>query len=200
MLAPIDHWTARNSRDFWVFGISFSWSPAQGSQVQFVPSGDDLINLMNLEQLVDTTYALLPALTTLEVNGCRLNCPVRDLILPLGACEHVGTIKAVNSGLTGELPNLDPMPPTIVETGIILAHRSSLASSLEFLDLSGGGSAAIWNHQFQLQTTGNNLSYIAAVPAASQTLVLAGNKQPLRLAKDALRSFAASNRMPGVKR
>lgn len=140
-----------------------------GSRVQFVPNGDDLINLMNLQQLKNPNLALLPALTTLEVSGCRLNCHLQDLLLPLGACEHVGTIKAVKSGLTGELPNLDPMPPTIVETGIFLAQRSSLASSLEFIDLSG-----------------NNLSYIAAVPGASQTLVLAGNQQPLRLAKDAL--------------
>eukprot|EP00435_Cladocopium_sp_Y103_P060238 s129_g22.t1 len=140
-----------------------------GSRVQFVPNGDDLVDLMNLQQLKNPNLALLPALTTLEVSGCRLNCPVQDLILPLGACEHVGTIKAVKSGLMGELPNLDPMPPTIVETGIFLAYRSSLASSLEFTDLSG-----------------NNLSYIAAVPGASQTLVLAGNKRPLRFAKDAL--------------
>jgi hypothetical protein len=43
------------------------------------------------------------------------------------------------------------------------------------------------------QLAGNNLSYIAAVPGASQTLVLAGNQQPLRLAKDALRTSVASS-------
>jgi len=79
-----------------------------------------------------------------------LNCHLQDLLLPLGACEHVGTIKAVKSGLTGELPNLDPMPPTIVETGIFLAQRSSLASSLEFIDLSGRKQvfADDWSYRF----------------------------------------------------
>jgi len=42
-------------------------SEAQGSRVQFVPNGDDLINLMNLQQLKNPNLALLPALTTLEV-------------------------------------------------------------------------------------------------------------------------------------
>ena len=63
---------------------------------------------------------------------------MQNLILPLAACEHLGTIKAANCGLTGKLPSLDPMPPTKVDREVSTGERSYLASSLETLDLSGG--------------------------------------------------------------
>jgi len=153
------------------------------SRVHFVPQGDDLIELMDLKQMDDRGYDykkgiddLLPALTSLEVSGCQLNAPVQNLILPLAACEHLGTIKAANCGLTGELPSLDPMPPTTVDREVRLGTRSYLASSLETLDLSG-----------------NNLSYIAAVPPACRNLNLKGNRQPLRLAEAELSKAVQRN-------
>lgn len=73
------------------------------------------------------------------MSGCQLNAPVQNLILPLAACERLGTIKAANCGLTGKLPSLDPMPPTKVDREVRLGTRSYLAKSLETLDLSGGG-------------------------------------------------------------
>jgi len=77
------------------------------------------------------------AVFALQVSGCELNAPVQNLILPLAACEHLGTIKAANSGLRDELPSLDPMPPTKVDRDVRLGKRSYLAKSLETLDLSG---------------------------------------------------------------
>eukprot|EP00434_Breviolum_minutum_P042976 symbB.v1.2.038276.t1/scaffold5896.1/size48089/1 len=146
------------------------------SRARFVPRGDDLIELMDLKQMNDRLFngngganALLPALTSLEVSGCQLNAPVQNLILPLAACEHLGTIKAANCGLQDGLPSLDPMPPTTVDREVRLGERSYLASSLETLDLSG-----------------NNLSYIAAIPPACQHLKLKGNQQPLLLAEGEL--------------
>ena len=80
------------------------------------------------------------AVCALQVSGCQLNAPVQTLILPLAACEHLGTIKAANCGLRDELPSLDPMPPTKVDKFVRPVTRSYLASSLETLDLSGGSS------------------------------------------------------------
>jgi len=153
------------------------------SRVHFVPQGDDLLDLMDLKQMKDRLRNekngadnLLPALTSLEVSGCQLNVPVQNLILPLAACEHLGTIKAANCGLQNELPSLDPMPPTKVDKVVSPVTRSYLASSLETLDLSG-----------------NNLSHIAAVPPACQYLKLSSNQQALRLAQGELSKAVQHN-------
>ena len=105
------------------------------------------------------------------MSGCPLNAPVQDLVLPLADCEHLGSIIAVNCGLDGGLPNLDPLPPSRINGSMWTSWRSKLASSLEVLDLSG-----------------NNLSHMDAVPPSARKLVVSSNKQPLRLADGALTS------------
>ncbi|CAK9091051.1 unnamed protein product [Durusdinium trenchii] len=137
-----------------------------GSQVQFLPNGDDRANLKRLK---DEDQVLLPALTTLEVSDCPLNGPAEDLFLPLSLCRNLGSVLAAGSGLTGELPTFDPLPPIECDGVISLNIRSPLETSLEVLDLSR-----------------NNLSYIAAIPAATHTLELSSNQQPLHVANSAV--------------
>jgi len=139
------------------------------SRAEFVPSGSDLIQLMDLRD--SNEDALLPALTTLEVSGCPLNAPVQDLVLPLAYCGHLASIIAVNCGLYGGVPNLDPLPPSRINGEKWTSHRSKLASSLEVLELSG-----------------NNLSHMDTIPPSTRKLVVSSNKQPLRLADGALTS------------
>eukprot|EP00434_Breviolum_minutum_P025626 symbB.v1.2.022643.t1/scaffold2018.1/size92264/3 len=139
------------------------------SRAEFVPSDSDLIQLMDLRD--GSKDKLLPALTTLEVSGCPLNAPVQDLVLPLAWCEHLGSIIAVNCGLYGGVPDLDPLPPSRINGIMYTGRRSKLASSLDFLDLSS-----------------NNLSDVAAIPPSTRKLVVSSNKQPLRLADGALTS------------
>eukprot|EP00434_Breviolum_minutum_P025625 symbB.v1.2.022642.t1/scaffold2018.1/size92264/2 len=137
------------------------------SRAEFVPSGSDLIQLMDLRD--SNKDALLPALTTLEVSGCPLYAAVQDLVLPLAYCEHLGSIIAVDCWLYGGLPNLDPLPPSRINGRMLTSQRSKLASSLQVLDLSS-----------------NNLSHMDAVPPSTRKLVVSSNKQPLRLADGAL--------------
>ena len=108
---------------------------------------------------------------TRQVSGCPLNAPVQDLVLPLAYCGHLASIIAVNCGLYGGLPNLDPLPPSRFNGRMGTSQRSMLASSLEVLDLSG-----------------NNLSHMDAIPPSTRKLVVSSNKQPLRLADGALTS------------
>ena len=105
------------------------------------------------------------------MSGCPLNAPVQDLVLPLAACGHLASIIAVNCGLYGGLPNLDPLPPTRINGRMHTSKRSMLASSLEVLELSG-----------------NNLSHMDAIPPSTRKLVVSSNTQPLRLADGALTS------------
>ena len=105
------------------------------------------------------------------MSGCPLNAPVQDLVLPLAWCEHLGSIIAVNCGLYGGLPNLDPLPPSRINGIMLTSWRSKLASSLEVLDLSS-----------------NNLSHMDAIPPSTRKFVVSSNKQPLRLAHGALTS------------
>jgi len=105
------------------------------------------------------------------VSGCPLNAPVQDLVLPLAWCEQLASIIAVNCGLYGGLPSLDPLPPTRVDGELYTSEWSKLASSLEFLDLSG-----------------NDLSHMDGIPPSTRKLVVSSNKQPLRLADGALTS------------
>ena len=105
------------------------------------------------------------------MSECPLNAPVQDLVLPLAYCEHLGSIIAVNCGLYGGVPNLDPLPPSRINGRMSTNWRSMLASSLEVLDLSG-----------------NNLSHVDAIPPSTRKLVVSSNKQPLRLADGALTS------------
>ena len=105
------------------------------------------------------------------MSGCPLNAPVQDLVLPLAWCEHLGSIIAVNCGLYGGVPNLDPLPPSRINGVLYTSKRSMLASSLEVLDLSG-----------------NNLSHMDAIPPSTRKLVVSSNTQPLRLADGALTS------------
>ena len=105
------------------------------------------------------------------MSGCPLNAPVQDLVLPLAWCEHLGSIIAVNCGLYGGLPNLDPLPPSRINGALYTSERSKLASSLDFLDLSS-----------------NNVSHMDAIPPTTRKLVVSSNKQPLRLADGALTS------------
>jgi len=107
----------------------------------------------------------------LQVSGCPLNAPVQDLVLPLAYCGHLGSIIALNCGLYGGLPNLDPLPPSRINGRMHTSKRSKLASSLEVLELSG-----------------NNLSHMDAIPPSTRKLVVLSNKQPLRLADGALTS------------
>eukprot|EP00913_Durusdinium_trenchii_P034103 g31919.t1 len=72
-----------------------------GSKSEFLPTGSDLIDLMEIYVNVKRAV-LLPGLTTLEVSGCPLNGRIRDLVLPLAFCEHLGSIIAVDCGLHGE--------------------------------------------------------------------------------------------------
>ncbi|CAE7240212.1 SIK1 [Symbiodinium sp. CCMP2456] len=135
-----------------------------GSRVHFLPIGDDRRDLLQL--LPEEKKRFLPALTTLEVSDCQLNGPASDLLRPLAACDHLGSVLAARAGLTDELPSLDPLPPTSRGDGVIdLEMRSPLATSLEVLDLSG-----------------NNLSFLAAIPPACHTLVVVENMQPLHVA------------------
>ena len=92
-------------------------------------------------------------------------------MLPLAYCGHLGSITAVNCGLYGRLPNLDPLPPSRINGVLYTSERSMLASSLEVLELSG-----------------NNLSHMDAIPPSTRKLVVSSNKQPLRLADGALTS------------
>ena len=105
------------------------------------------------------------------MSGCPLNAPVQDLVLPLAYCGHLGSIIAVNCGLYGGVPNLDPLPPSRINGEKWTSWRSKLASSLEVLRLSG-----------------NNLSHMDAIPPSTRKLVVSSNKQPLRLADGALTS------------
>ncbi|CAE7867432.1 ERECTA [Symbiodinium necroappetens] len=84
---------------------------AKGSEVRFIPAGEDRVDLLQLPQFLhpeEASLQLLPALTTLEVSGCQLQGPVSDLLLPLAFCEHLGSVLARESGLTGDLPTTDP--------------------------------------------------------------------------------------------
>ena len=108
---------------------------------------------------------------TRQVSGCPLNAPVQDLVLPLAYCRHLASIIAVNCGLYGGLPSLDPLPPSRFNGIMYTSGRSKLASSLEVLELSG-----------------NNLSHMDAIPPSTRKLVVSSNKQPLRLADGALTS------------
>ena len=108
---------------------------------------------------------------TLQVSGCPLNAPVQDLVLPLAWCGHLGSIIAVNCGLYGQVPNLDPLPPSRINGQMSTSERSKLASSLDFLDLSS-----------------NNLSHMDAIPPSTRKLVVSSNKQPLQLADGAFTS------------
>ena len=105
------------------------------------------------------------------MSGCPLNAPVQDLVLPLAWCGHLASIIAVNCGLDGGLPNLDPLPPSRINGRMLTSKRSKLASSLEVLELSG-----------------NNLSHMDAIPPSARKLVVSSNKQTLRLADGALTS------------
>ena len=108
---------------------------------------------------------------TRQVSGCPLTAPVQDLVLPLAYCGHLASITAVNCGLYGRLPKLDPLPPSRINGVLYTSERSKLASSLEVLDLSG-----------------NDLSHMDAIPPSTRKLVVSSNKQPLRLADGALTS------------
>ncbi|CAE7870227.1 GSO1, partial [Symbiodinium necroappetens] len=144
--------------------------PGSGSGVQFIPAGDDRVDLLQLPQYMHPDQAILPALTTLEVSGCQLQGPASDLLLPLAFCEHLGSVLAAESGLTGDLPTTDPLKAFSAGAyGIYNDVRSPLSTSLEVLDLSG-----------------NNLSRIAAVPQAMHSIGLSSNKQPLQLAEGVL--------------
>ena len=92
-------------------------------------------------------------------------------MLPLAWCGHLGSIIAVNCGLYGGVPNLDPLPPSRINGGMYTSLRSKLASSLEVLDLSG-----------------NNVSHMDAIPPTTRKLVVSSNRQPLRLRDGAFTS------------
>ncbi|CAK9066743.1 unnamed protein product [Durusdinium trenchii] len=141
-----------------------------GSKSEFLPTGSDLIDLMEIYVNVKRAV-LLPGLTTLEVSGCPLNGRIRDLVLPLAFCEHLGSIIAVDCGLHGEFPNLDPLGPTRLDGKLVIGFRSKLASSLEVLEISD-----------------NNLTYMESIPSSMRKLVVSSNKSPLRLAKGTLTS------------
>lgn len=107
---------------------------------------------------------------SVQVSRCPLNGHVRDLVLPLAACEHLASIMAVNCGLHGDFPNLDPLRP--MRSGKHFTDdRSKLASSLEFLDLSG-----------------NNLTFFDSIPPYLRSFVISSNQEPLQLAEGVLTS------------
>lgn len=140
-----------------------------GSRAQFLPSGTDLTHLMDLRD--GDQDILLPALTTLEVSECPLNGELRWLIWPLAYCEHLGSIMAVNCGLCGELPNLDPLGPIRMNGTVRVGEPSKLASSLEVLELSG-----------------NNLTLIESIPPSVRKFVISSNQKRLRMAEGTLTS------------
>eukprot|EP00435_Cladocopium_sp_Y103_P059189 s57_g21.t1 len=140
-----------------------------GSRAHFLPDGADLTRLMDLRD--GDQDILLPALTTLEVSDCPLNGELRFLIWPLAYCEHLGSIIAVNCGLYGELPNLDPLGPIRMNGIVRVGESSRLASSLEVLELSG-----------------NKLTLIESIPPSVRKLVISSNRKPLRLAEGTLTS------------
>ena len=92
-------------------------------------------------------------------------------MLPFAYCEHLASIMAVNCGLYGDFPNLDPLRPTRSGKFLKTAHRSKLASSLEFLDLSA-----------------NNLTFIESIPPYLRSFVISFNQEPLELAEGVLTS------------
>ena len=106
-----------------------------------------------------------------QVSECPLKGELRFLIWPLAYCEHLGSIIAVNSGLYGELPNLDPLAPIRMNGTVRVGEPSKLASSLEVLELSG-----------------NNLTLIESIPPSVRKLVISNNKKPLQLGNGTLTS------------
>jgi len=108
---------------------------------------------------------------TLQVSECPLNGELRWLIWPLAYCEHLGSIIAVNCGLCGELPNLDPLGPIRMNGTVRVGEPSKLASSLEVLELSG-----------------NNLTLIESIPPSVRKFVISSNQKRLRMAEGTLTS------------
>ena len=70
----------------------------------------------------------------LQVSGCPLNAPVQDLVLPLAYCGHLGSIIALNCGLYGGLPNLDPLPPSRINGRM---HTSKAVQACKLLGSFG---------------------------------------------------------------
>ncbi|CAE7307798.1 inlA [Symbiodinium necroappetens] len=107
---------------------------AQGSQAEFLPSGNELQDLF----IEDSSQKLLPALMTLDVSDCPLNGPVEDLLVPLAASGQLTRLHAKRANLSGHLPDIACIKDARVDGKVYAEYRGlPLSKSLEALDLSG---------------------------------------------------------------
>ncbi|CAE7733082.1 inlA [Symbiodinium sp. CCMP2456] len=74
----------------------------KGSQVNFLPVGNDLKDL-RATFVTNTTRQLLPALVNLDVSLCPLDGEVQNLLEPLSFAGHLASIRASGANLSGHL-------------------------------------------------------------------------------------------------
>ena len=143
-------------------------------QLPFLPLGEDLLDLRS-HFYSDQSQVILPKLIILELSGSPLNGDLSDLLIPVSSCASLASIRANHCGLTGSLSKIW-LKNVQLDAHDWAEWLPPLALSLQTLDLAD-----------------NSLSFVETIPENLQSLLLAGNLQPLGFRSGFLRDAIMAN-------